>query len=189
MSKKNLGAKPYIYPLPVLIVSTYDEQGVADAMNVAYGGILNSNRLQINIGVRHKTSDNIKIKNEFTVAIADAKHLVEADYLGLVSGKDEPNKIEKAGLHITKSTFVDAPIIDEFPITLECKVEEIKQYDKTLRIVAEIVNVCADESVLGEDDKVDVAKLDAISYDPSNLNYLSLGGVVGKAFGDGNQLK
>lgn len=187
--KKNFGAKPFVYPQPVLIVATYGEDGTADAMNVAYGGIVNSNRIQINIGVRHKTSDNIKAKEAFTVGIADVKNLVAADYVGIVSGHDEPNKIEKAGFHLTKSEYVDAPIIDEFPITLECKVEEINQYDATLRIVAEIVNVCADEEVLGEDGEIDPAKLNAISYDPVHHNYLKVGEKVGSAFKDGEQLK
>ncbi|MDD7402795.1 MAG: flavin reductase [Butyribacter sp.] len=187
--KKNFGAKPYIYPQPVLIVATYGENGTTDAMNVAYGGIVNSNRLQINIGVRHKTSDNIKIKKAFTVGVADEKNLVAADYFGIVSGHDVPDKIEKAGMHVTKSKFVDAPVIDEFPITLECKVEEINQYGETLRVVAEIVNVCADESVLGSDGEIDPAKVGAISYDPVHYGYFKLGEKVGTAFADGKKLK
>ena len=172
--RKNLGPNPYVYPQPVLIVATYGEDGTADAMNVAYGGIVNSNRIQINIGVRHKTSDNIKIKNVFTVGIADEKNLVAADYVGIVSGHDAPDKIEKSGFHTVKSEFVDAPVIEELPISLECKVEEINQYNATLRIVAEIVNVSVDEKILS---------------DPANHAYLKLGGKVGTAFSDGNQLK
>ncbi|MCH5252106.1 MAG: flavin reductase [Lachnospiraceae bacterium] len=187
--KKDLGAKPYIYPQPVLIVASYGEDGTPDAMNVAYGGIVNSNRLQINIGVRHKSSDNIKAKKAFTVGIADVKNLAAADYVGIVSGHDEPAKMEKAGFHLRKSEFVDAPIIEEFPVTLECKVEEINQYDATLRIVAEIVNVCADEEVLGADGEIDPAKLNAISYDPARHAYLKVGEKVGNAFRDGEALK
>lgn len=187
--RKNLGAKPYIYPQPVLIVATYSEEGKADAMNVAYGGIVNSNRLQINIGVRHKTSDNIRAKGAFTVGIADVKNLVAADYVGIVSGHDEPEKMEKSGFHIVKSEFVDAPVIQELPVSLDCKVEEINQYDATLRIVAEIVNVSADEAVLDEAGNIDPARLGAISYDPAGHKYLKLGEAVGTAFSDGNQLK
>ena len=156
--RKNLGANPYVYPQPVLIVATYGEDGTADAMNVAYGGIVNSNRIQINIGVRHKTSDNIKLRNAFTVGIADEKNLVAADYVGIVSGHDVPDKLERSGFHTVKSEFVDAPVIEELPITLECRVEEINQYDKTLRIVAEIVNVSADEAILNEDGKIDAER-------------------------------
>ena len=187
--RKNLGPNPYVYPQAVLIVATYGEDGTADAMNVAYGGIVNSNRIQINIGVRHKTSDNIKIKNAFTVGIADEKNLVAADYVGIVSGHDAPDKIEKSGFHTVKSEFVDAPVIEELPISLECRVEEINQYNATLRIVAEIVNVSVDEKILSEDGKIDPEKLGAISYDPANHAYLKLGGKVGTAFSDGNQLK
>ena len=187
--KKNLGPNPFIFPLPVLIVGTYDENGVPDAMNVAYGGILNAARLQINIGVRHKTSDNIKLRKEFTVGIADRANLVPADYVGIVSGHDEPDKIAKAGWSAVKSETVDAPVFEELPLTLECRVEEINQYDKTLRIVAEIVNVIADESVLDDEGKVDADRLQALSFDPSSHAYRILGGTAGQAFSDGNALK
>lgn len=187
--KKNLGPNPFIYPQPVLIVSTYGADGTPDAMNVAYGGIVNSNRLQINIGVRHKTAENIKAKQAFTVGIADEAHLVEADYVGIVSGNDTPNKIEKTGFHMKKSEFVDAPVIEELPITMECKVEEINQYNQTLRIVAEIVNVCVDEKILKPDGKIDTDLLHAITYDPSNNTYIALGKTVGNAFVDGKKLE
>ena len=187
--RKDLGAKPFIYPQPVLIVASYGEDGTPDAMNVAYGGIVNSNRLQINIGVRHKTSDNIKLRQAFTVGIADEANLVPADYVGIVSGHDVPDKIETSGFHLRKSEFVDAPVIEDLPIVLECKVEEINQYDKTLRIVAEIVNTSVDEKILDADGNVDPEKLKAISYDPSTHNYLKLNGKAGTAFSDGNQLK
>ena len=187
--KKNLGPKPFIYPLPVLIVGTYDEEGRPDAMNVAYGGILNAARLQINIGVRHKTSDNIKLKEEFTVGIADRANLVPADYVGIVSGHDVKDKIEKSGWTVVRSEAVDAPVFDELPITLECRVEEINQYDKTLRIVAEIVNVIADDAVLDDNGNVDADKLQAISYDPATQAYRILGEKVGQAFSDGKEVE
>ncbi len=186
--KKSFGAKPFVYPQPVLIVASYGDDGSVDAMNVAYGGVVNSNRLQINIGVRHKTSDNIKAKKAFTVSIADAKHVEAADYLGIVSGHNEPDKIKKAGLHVVNSEYVDAPVIEEFPITLECRVEEINQYDKTLRIVAEIVNVLVDDSVLGEGDVIDTDKLEAISLAPSSHKYVKIGGDVADAFSCGKVL-
>lgn len=187
--KKNLGAKPYIFPQPVLLVGSYAEDGTPDIMNVAYGGIVNSNRLQINIGVRHKSSENIKAKQAFTVGIADTKNVVAADYVGIVSGNDVPDKVEKSGFHVVKSEFVDAPIIEELPITMECKVEEIKQYDQTLRIVAEIVNVCVDEDVLIGEEQIDTEKLQAISYDPANHSYLEVAKKVGEAFSDGKKLQ
>ena len=187
--KKNLGPKPYIYPLPVLIVGSYDEDGTPDAMNVAYGGILNAARLQINIGVRHQTSDNIKLHQEFTVGIADRANIVPADYVGIVSGHDVKDKIEKTGWTVRKSDAVNAPVFEELPITLECRVEEINQYDKTLRIVAEIVNVVADEHILDAEGAVDADKLQAISYDSSTKAYRILGEKVGQAFADGKAMK
>lgn len=183
-----MGIKPFIYPQPVLIVATYGEDGTPDAMNVAYGGIVNSNRLQINIGVRHKTSENIKLKKEFTVGIADVKNMIPADYVGIVSGNDEPDKIKKTGWTLVKSENVEAPVIEQLPITLECRVEEMNQYEQTYRVVAEIVNVLVDDSVLTNEGLVDVTKLDAISYDPSGHNYLKLGGPVGKAFEVGKKI-
>ena len=187
--KKNLGPKNYMYPLPVLIVGTYSEDGTPDAMNVAYGGILNAARLQINIGVRHKTSDNIKLKRECTVGIADKKNLAAADYVGIVSGHDVPGKIAKTGWTVLRSEFVDAPVFEELPITLECRVEEINQYDKTLRIVAEIVNTVVDAEILDADGNVDADRLQAISYDPSTKAYRILGEKVGQAFAAGEALK
>lgn len=178
-----------MYPLPVLIIGTYGEDGTPDAMNVAYGGILNAARLQINIGVRHKTSDNIKIKRAFTVGIADRKNLTAADYVGIVSGHDVKDKLAKTGWTVSKSEFVDAPVFEELPITLECRVEEINQYDKTLRIVAEIVNTVVDEEILDADGNVDADKLLALSYDPSTKAYRILGEKAGQAFADGNALK
>ena len=156
------------------IVATYGEDGTPDAMNVAYGGIVNSNRIQINIGVRHKTSDNIKAKRAFTVGIADEANLTAADYVGIVSGHDEPEKIAKSGFHLIKSEFVDAPVIEELPISLECRVEEINQYNATLRIVAEIVNVSVDEKILDEKGNINPAKLKAISYDPVSYTHLDV---------------
>ena len=178
-----------MYPLPVLIVGTYGEDGTPDAMNVAYGGVLNAARLQINIGVRHKTSDNIKLKKEFTVGIAGKANLVPSDYVGIASGHDVKDKIKKTGWTVVSSENVDAPVFSELPITLECRVEEINQYDKTLRIVAEIVNTIVDDKVLDDDGNVDADKLEAISYDPSTHAYRILGEVVGQAFADGKGLE
>ena len=184
--RKNLGANPYVYPQPVLIVATYGEDGTADAMNVAYGGIVNSNRIQINIGVRHKTSDNIKLRNAFTVGIADEKNLVAADYVGIVSGHDVPDKLERSGFHTVKSEFVDAPVIEELPMTLECR---LISYDpESCHLFGEIVNVSADERIL-TDGKIDIMKLAPITFDPVGSAYHVIGEKVGNAFSDGKKLK
>ena len=135
----------------------------------------------------HKTVKNIQARKAFTVSMADAAHVVACDYVGIVSGNKVPDKFEKAGFHATKSEFVDAPLIDELPMTLECT---LVSYDpETCRLVGEIVNVSADERILDENGKIDPAKLEPITFDPVNNAYLKLGEKVGNAFKDGMQLK
>lgn len=185
--RKNFGAKPLTYPQPVFILAAYDENGKPDAMNAAWGGISDGNELSMCISAGHKTTKNILLKKAFTVSMADVKNLVACDYVGLVSGNTEPNKFEKAGFHASKSEFVDAPLVDELPIAVECR---LKSYDpETGRLVGEIVNVSVDESVLDENGNVDVAKAQPITFDPFNNKYVVLGKTVGNAFGDGKKLK
>ena len=185
--RKNFGPKPYLYPMPVLIVASYDEKGIPNAMNAAWGCMADTNRIAMYIAAEHKTTKNILARKAFTVSIADAAHVVEADYVGIVSGNKIPNKIEKAGFHTTKSEFVNAPLIDELPMALECKLVRF-DYETEL-LVGEIVNVCADEHILNEKGKIDPSKLDPIAYDPVNNTYLTLGEKVGNAFKDGSKLK
>ena len=185
--RKNFGAKPYMYPQPVLIIATYGKEGNPDAMNAAWGGISESDQISMCLSAGHKTTKNILERKAFTVSMADAAHVTEADYLGVVSGNDVTDKLEKAGLHTTKSSFVDAPLIDEFPMALEC---ELVSYDEeSCRMVGKIVNVCAEESVLDESGKISPAKLRPITFDPVNNDYLVLGEKVGNAFQDGMKLK
>lgn len=185
--RKNFGAKPLLYPQPVFIIATYGEDGVPNAMNAAWGGLTEENELTICISENHKTTANILARGAFTVSMADADHVAECDYVGVVSGNKVPNKMEIAGFTTFKSELVDAPIIAELPMALECR---LKSYDaETCRLVGEIVNVSADESVLGENGKVDPAKLRPITYDPMNHKYLVLGEAVGNAFSDGLKLK
>ncbi len=185
--RKNLGAKAILYPMPVLIIGTYDENGKADAMNAAWGGISEENEISICVDDSHKTAKNVMKTGAFTVSIADENNVIACDYVGIVSGNKEPDKIEKAGWHVIKSELVNAPLFDELPMALECKV---KSYDeKTCRLVGEIVNVCADEKILGEDGKIDLGKFSPITYDPVNHTYRKIGDVVGKAFSDGKKIK
>ncbi|MBQ9539281.1 MAG: flavin reductase family protein [Treponema sp.] len=184
--KKDFGKQTYMYPMPVLIIATYDEQGNPDAMNAAWGGIHDTNQIGICLDKSHKTTKNIAAKKAFTVSIADAAHVKECDYLGLVSGNKEPDKIKKASFSVTKSKFVDAPIINELPMALECELVEMR--GDSDYIVGNIVNVCADESVL-TDGKIDSSKLKPICYDPVLHNYNLLGDVVGKAFSDGKAIQ
>lgn len=184
--RKNFGAKSWMYPLPVLIVGSYDENGKANAMNAAWGGIYDANHVVLCLSEGHKTSKNIKAKGAYTISFADASHIVSADYVGMVSANNTPDKLEKAGFTTQKSTFVDAPIICELPMTLECRLVKVNEDGN---FIGEIVNVSAEESILGEDGLIDTAKLRAISYDPVHNDYLILGEKVGNAFQDGSALK
>lgn len=184
--RKDFGAKTWFYPLPVLIIGSYDENGKANAMNAAWGGIYDYNHVILSLSAGHKTTKNIKAKGAFTVSFADAAHVTEADYVGLVSGNDTPDKLERAGLHTVKSGYVDAPVIEELPMALECR---LVKYTEDGNIIGEIVNVSADESILDENGSIDPAKLQAITFDPVHSAYLQLGGKVGNAFKDGAALK
>ena len=185
--RKNLGAKPYTYPQPVFIIASYDEDGTPDAMNAAWGGISENTELSMCLSAGYKTVKNILSRKAFTVSMADASHVIACDYVGVVSANKVPDKFEKAGFHAVKSDFVDAPLIEELPMAVECK---LISYDaKSCRMVGEIVNVSAEESVLNENGKVDPEKLRPITFDPMNNTYLALGPKVGNAFRDGLALK
>ncbi len=183
--RKNFGQQTWLYPMPVLIVAAYDENGNANAMNAAWGGIYDTNKIIICLDESHKTTKNIKATQAFTVSIADAAHVTECDYLGIASGNKISDKLEKAGFSTEKSSFVNAPIIKELPMTLECK---LIKFDDNGNIIAEIVNVSADEKVLNEQGTVDPEKLQAISYDSVQHYYLKVSQIVGKAFSDGKKI-
>ncbi len=187
--RKNLGKKPAIFPMPVLMVGTYNEDGSVDVMNAAWGMMLDMNKVVLNLTESHKTVKNIKEKKAFTVAIADASHVVESDFLGIVSGNSTPNKFEKSGLHAVKSEFIEAPIIEEYGITMECEFIEYQSDETGCGVIGEIVNVSADEKVLDGKGNIDVSKINAIMYDPFNHGYYKVGEKVGQAFSDGNKLK
>ncbi|MBE6548188.1 MAG: flavin reductase family protein [Ruminococcaceae bacterium] len=184
--RKNFGCKPMLYPMPVFIIATYGKDGNPNAMNAAWGGISEENEISICVSDDHKTTENLLARGAFTVSMATSDFVAECDYVGIVSGNDVPNKLEVCGLHTQKSEFVDAPIIVELPMAVECRV---KSYDKeTCRLVGEIVNVCADESVL-TNGKIDVSKLNPITYDSCTHGYYTLGDRVGNAFSDGKKFK
>ena len=185
--RKNFGAKAMCYPMPVFIIGTYNADGTPNAMNAAWGGISEETEITICVDNTHKTAENLLARKAFTVSMATVPYLTACDYVGIVSGPKEPDKFAKAGFHAVKSEFVDAPLIEELPMALECEV--ISYDEETCRLVGRIVNVCADESVLGENGKVDVTKLQPITYDPVNHHYLVLGERVGQAFQDGVALK
>ena len=184
---KNNQGGPILYPQPVFIIAAYGDDGVPNAMNVAWGGISEYDELSFCVSNDHKTTENILARKAFTVSMADADHVAECDYLGIVSGNDVPDKMEKIGFHCTKSEFVDAPIIEELPMTVECT---LVSYDKeSCRLVGRIVNVSADERILAENGKIDPQKLRPITFDAVNHAYLVIGEQVGNAFRDGLKFK
>ena len=183
MNRIDFGAKPLLFPMPVLIIGTYDENGVPNAMNAAWGTITDFQEISISLS-EHKTTENFAKTGAFTVSMATEDWVVACDYVGIESAKNVPDKFAKAGFHAVKSKNVNAPLIEELPMALECKV---KSYENDI-LVGEIVNVCADEAVL-TDGVIDIKKLKPIAYDPANHTYVSLGEVVGKAFSDGEKLK
>ena len=179
MARTNFGKQTFMYPMPVLIIATYDENGNPDAMNAAWGGIHDTNQIGICIDPSHKTAKNLLLKKAFTVSMADAAHVKECDYVGCVSANKVADKFAKAGFTASKSEFVDAPVINELPMCLEC---EMISYDSnTGCMVANIINVNADDSIL-TDGKIDPSKLKPITYDPVNHTYITLGELAGKAF-------
>lgn len=171
-----------VYPMPVFIIGTYGKDGIPNAMNAAWGGISEENEITICVSAEHKTTENFTARGAFTVSMATADFVKECDYVGIVSGNKVEDKLEKCGFTTVKSELVDAPIIVELPMCLECRV---KSYDPdSCRLVGEIVNVSAEESVL-TDGKIDPDKLRPITYDSANHTYRVIGEVVGKAFSDG----
>ena len=186
--RKNLKLTEGIYPMPVLMVATYNEDGSVDVMNAAWGTMQERGTVALNLTESHKTVQNIKAKGAFTVSIADAAHVAEADYFGMVSGNKEPHKFEKSGLTAEKSLLVDAPVILEFPLCLECEFIEYQDNAYGVGVIGKVVNVTADESVM-VGDKVDMSLVNAIAFDPYTHGYYRVAERVGEAFKDGLKLK
>lgn len=184
--RKNFGPKTWLYPMPVFIVGTYDENGVPDAMNAAWGGMYDTNLVMVCLADEHKTTENIRKNKAFTVSFATVDRVVPCDYVGIVSGNDVPDKFERAGFHATKSEYVNAPIINELPMTVECK---LWKFTEDGICIGEIVNISCDESVLDENGRVDAKKLNPMVYDSVSHAYWNLGEKVGQAFHDGKKIK
>ena len=186
--KKDLGALPALYPMPVLIVAAYDENGTPNAMNAAWGTICDMDKIALIIDEDHKTVRNIRVTGAFTVALADRAHMAEADYLGIATGNKLADKFAKSGLTAARSDRVNAPVIDQFPLTMECELAEIVQTENLHAVVGKIVNVKAEEAVLDEKGKVDPEKLNAIIFDQFRSGYYISGERVGKAWNAGKDL-
>lgn len=184
--RKSFGAKPLCYPQPVFIIAAYDENGAACAMNAAWGGISDDAEISMCLSPSHRTVKNILETGAFTVSMATEKFTAECDYLGVASGNKVPDKLEKCGFHTEKAGSVNAPVIAELPMTIECR---LKSYDpESCRMVGEIVDVTADESIL-TGGNIDPQKLRPIIFDSANRDYLAIGAKVGNAFEDGMKIK
>ena len=185
--RENFGARGIITPLPAIMIATYDEQENPDVMMAAWGGQCGPNHICFNLSA-HKTTSNIKQKQAFTVSFASKDNVAQSDFFGMVSANDVPDKVAKAGFTATKSPNVDAPIINEYPLTLECRVVTFDEDENGgARVVGEIVNMSADERIL-TNGKVDLAKLQPVIYDSSSNNYRVVGDSVGQAWESGNAL-
>lgn len=184
--RKNMGKKPLIYPQPVLIIGTYNNDGTVDAMNAAWGGVGDDSQVFLCLSKEHRTVKNILKRKAFTVQIADEEHLIQSDYVGIVSGNDEPEKFAKSGLHAVKSEFVDAPVLDDYPISIEC--ELISYEPEHCHLFGEIINTSVKEDVL-TDGKIDISKLKPLTFDIDNGRYVSLGKVMASAFSAGLELR
>lgn len=184
--RKDFGKKTIITPLPVVIIGTYDENGVPNAMNAAWAGQVDSDQILVSLS-KHKTTDNLELKKEFTVSFATKDTVTASDYFGIESGRNV-NKIEKAGFHAVKSAYVDAPIFTEYPLTLECRVVELQPDTEGYLLIGETVNMSADESVL-TDGKIDLGKVEPVMFDSAMNKYRVVGEVVADAFKEGMKLK
>ena len=186
--RKTLNITEAIFPMPVLMVATYNDDGSVNVMNAAWGTMQERGNVALNLTETHKTVKNIKARGAFTVSIADAAHVVEADYFGVVSGNRELKKFENSGLTASKATTVDAPVINEFPICMECEFIEYQDNEYGIGVIGKVVKVTADESVM-VDEKIDMSLVNAIAFDPYTHGYYLVNERVGEAFKDGLQLK
>lgn len=186
--RKDIKTTEAIFPMPVLMIATYNEDGSVNVMNAAWGMMIDRTHVALNLTETHKTVKNIKERKAFTVSIADSKHVVEADYFGVESGNNTKNKFENSKLTSIKSENVDAPIINEFPICMECEFVEYQDGEYGCGVVGKVVNVTADENVM-DGEKVDISKVEAIAFDPYTHGYYKVTERVGEAFSDGLKLK
>ena len=186
--RKKLDLTEGIFPMPVLMVATYNPDGSVDVMNAAWGTMQERGVVALNLTETHKTVQNIKARGAFTVSIADAAHVVEADYFGVVSAKNEPRKFERSGLTAERSDLIDAPVINEFPLCLECEFIEYQADEYGIGVIGKVLRVTADEGVL-DGDKVDMSRVNAIAFDPYTHGYYRVSERVGEAFRDGLKLK
>lgn len=186
--KRSLKPSPFLAPMPVLMIATYGPDGTVDVMNMAWGGICGTDKVALNITETHRTVANIKERRAFTIAVADVAHVQEADFFGIATGNRMADKFERSGLTAARSEHVDAPVIEEFPLTLECEVLEAGESVSGYRVVGRIVNVLADETVLSADGAPDITKVNPLIFDQFHNDYYALGERVAGAWAAGKGL-
>lgn len=187
--KKNFKPAAWMLPQPVVIIGTYDADGTPNAMNAAWSGQWDMNEIMISMG-NHATTENLNRCPDFTLAFATVRTMVAADYVGIVSGRKQHDKIQRTGWDSCKASHVNAPVFDVFPMTMECRIKEkLYESETGYYIIAEIINIVCDEEYLAEDGKPDVEKMSLITFDPIHNGYIALGSRIGSAFHDGAALK
>ena len=186
--KKQIKTPEAIFPMPVLLIATFNEDGTVNVMNAAWGTMVSRDIVALNLTETHTTVQNIKARKGFVVHIADAKHVTEADWFGVVHGNKEPEKFAKSGMTYEKSALVDAPVINELPVAMECEFMEYQDGDTGLGVIGKVLRTSVEEANI-KDGKVDVDSLEAIVFDPYTHGYYKVGGRVGDAFKDGLKLK
>ena len=183
--KKEFKVQPYLFPMPTYMIGTYNEDDTVDVMMMAWGGICDTKMVALNLEADHKTVANLRARGAFTLAVPGTDTLKESDFLGIASSNKMPDKFERTGLHAVKSEKVDAPVIEEYPLTLECRVVEFQDQPYGLRVLGEIVGILADEKVLDEKGMIDAGKLNAFAFDQMRNGYYAIGEEIGKAWNAG----
>lgn len=183
--KKDIETKIALFPMPVLMITAYDENGKVNVMNAAWGMVCAEDKIALFIDEDHKTTKNIRVVKAFTVSLADEKNISEADFFGIATGNKMSDKFERTNFHATKSLHVNAPIIEEFPVVMECELAEIVETENLHAVVGKIINAQAEENILDEKGRVNPAKINALIFDQFQRNYYSVGEKVGKAWHEG----
>lgn len=185
---KNFGVKPYLFPMPTYMIGTYNEDDTVDVMMMAWGGICAEDMVALNLEEDHKTVANLKARKAFTLSVPGADTIRESDFFGIASSNKMADKFARSGLHAVKSERVDAPVVTEYPLTLECEVVEMQDQPYGLRVLGRIVNVLADEKVLDEAGRIDAGKLQAFAFDQMRNGYYAIGEKIGQAWNSGADL-
>ena len=183
--RKDLGVQPALFPMPVVIIAAYGADGTICAMNAAWAQICDMDKIALFIDADHKTTKNIMETKAFTVNIADRANMETADFFGIATGNKMPDKFARSGCAAVKSTFVNAPILTDYPVAIECELAEEVETPNLHAIVGKIVNVSADARVVGDKDKIDPAKVDALIFDQYRNGYYAVGEKVGQAWNAG----